>query len=242
MGRSAPGQSQVPRRQRGGGVPQLDQGGDCQEHALRSVLLPAVDRLRLEHGQPGGVAISRSCAIPDQAMENTTHLFLAMRFNCNKCHDHPFERWTQNQYYTTAGVFRADQPHARTPSTRAKRPKAPRCRARCRWSRSSRTEDAGRGQERADRPDAHRARSRSRIPACLTPRRRRREQLAKWITSKDNPYFAKSYVNRVWSYLLGVGHHRAGRRHPRRQPADQSATARPADRGVHQEQLQRASS
>src|SRR5262249_29579541 len=33
----------------------------------------------------------------------------------------------------------------------------------------------------------------------------RREQLAKWITSKDNPYFAKSYVNRVWSYLLGVG-------------------------------------
>src|SRR5438105_2885938 len=33
----------------------------------------------------------------------------------------------------------------------------------------------------------------------------RREQLARWITSKDNPYFAKSYVNRVWSYLLGVG-------------------------------------
>ena len=29
--------------------------------------------------------------------------------------------------------------------------------------------------------------------------------MAKWITSKDNPYFAKSYVNRVWSYLLGVG-------------------------------------
>ena len=33
----------------------------------------------------------------------------------------------------------------------------------------------------------------------------RREQLAHWITSKDNPYFAKSYVNRLWSYLLGVG-------------------------------------
>jgi hypothetical protein len=33
----------------------------------------------------------------------------------------------------------------------------------------------------------------------------RREQLARWITAKDNPYFAKSYVNRVWSYLLGVG-------------------------------------
>jgi hypothetical protein len=33
----------------------------------------------------------------------------------------------------------------------------------------------------------------------------RREQLARWIASKENPYFAKSYVNRLWSYLLGVG-------------------------------------
>ena len=40
------------------------------------------------------------------------------------------------------------------------------------------------------------------MPDAQAPRR---EQLAKWIASKDNPYFAKSYVNRVWSYLLGVG-------------------------------------
>ncbi len=38
-------------------------------------------------------------------MENTTQLFLAVRFNCNKCHDHPFERWTQDQYYQTAAYF-----------------------------------------------------------------------------------------------------------------------------------------
>ena len=38
-------------------------------------------------------------------MENTTHLFLGVRFNCNKCHDHPFERWTQDQYYQTAAYF-----------------------------------------------------------------------------------------------------------------------------------------
>ena len=42
---------------------------------------------------------------PDAIMENTTHLFLATRFNCNKCHDHPFERWNQNQYYETAAFF-----------------------------------------------------------------------------------------------------------------------------------------
>src|SRR6202011_2271453 len=33
----------------------------------------------------------------------------------------------------------------------------------------------------------------------------RRQQLAHWITSTENPYFAKSQVNRLWSYLLGVG-------------------------------------
>ena len=33
----------------------------------------------------------------------------------------------------------------------------------------------------------------------------RREQLAAWITSPDNPYFARSYVNRLWGYLFGVG-------------------------------------
>ncbi len=42
---------------------------------------------------------------PELIMENTTHLFLAVRFNCNKCHDHPFERWTQDQYYQTAAFF-----------------------------------------------------------------------------------------------------------------------------------------
>ena len=42
---------------------------------------------------------------PTEAMENTTHLFLAVRFSCNKCHDHPFERWTQDQYYQTAAYF-----------------------------------------------------------------------------------------------------------------------------------------
>ncbi len=42
---------------------------------------------------------------PEETMENTTQLFLAVRFNCNHCHDHPFERWTQGQYYHLAAYF-----------------------------------------------------------------------------------------------------------------------------------------
>ena len=51
------------------------------------------------------VRISKRSARPKALMENTTQLFLATRFNCNKCHDHPFERWTQDQYYHLAAYF-----------------------------------------------------------------------------------------------------------------------------------------
>ena len=43
---------------------------------------------------------------PGEAMENSTHLFLGVRFSCNKCHDHPFERWVQNNYWETPRTSR----------------------------------------------------------------------------------------------------------------------------------------
>ena len=140
-------------------------------------------------------------------MENTTQLFLAVRFNCNKCHDHPFERWTQDQYYQTGRVLRPGRP-AR-PTRRSGGQTDRRHGRRRRPSRSYEIIDdsrAGRGQARP-----HRRRSPPpKFPYASTheaARRRatRREQLAAWITSTDNPYFAKSYVNRIWGYLLGVG-------------------------------------
>ncbi|MCA9260855.1 MAG: DUF1549 domain-containing protein, partial [Planctomycetales bacterium] len=42
---------------------------------------------------------------PEAIAETSTQLFLGVRFNCNKCHDHPFERWTQAQYYELAAYF-----------------------------------------------------------------------------------------------------------------------------------------
>src|SRR6202044_2360667 len=42
---------------------------------------------------------------PSIVMENMTQVFLGIRFNCNKCHDHPFERWTQQQYYRLGAYF-----------------------------------------------------------------------------------------------------------------------------------------
>src|SRR5947208_14698378 len=42
---------------------------------------------------------------PGKITEDVSQTFLGVRFNCNKCHDHPFEKWTQNQYYEFGAYF-----------------------------------------------------------------------------------------------------------------------------------------
>ena len=141
---------------------------------------------------------------PVDAMENTTQLFLAVRFNCNKCHDHPFERWTQDQYYQLAAYF-AHVGRKASPSLPVASSAAPLSNRLCRCRKSSTT------RGRRSHARAHRQVSAPSFPYQYVirkpPRRRPRGAInwPHWITSKDNPYFAKSYVNRIWSYLLGVG-------------------------------------
>lgn len=146
---------------------------------------------------------------PAEIMENTTHLFLATRFNCNKCHDHPFERWTQDQYYETAAYF------AQTGLERDTK-------------NAAKANIGGSAVEGAkplyeivkDKPEGeikHERTGETQPPAfpyeatlakvAFTDPKKptRREKLAAWITSPDNEHFAGSYANRVWGYLLGTG-------------------------------------
>lgn len=140
---------------------------------------------------------------PDQAMENTTHLFLAIRFNCNKCHDHPFERWTQDQYYTLTSFF-AQVSRSEDPKFKGQRTQGTEVRGALPLVEI--VQDSGSGEVKHVRTGQT---VKPKFPfehaSMPQPNVARREQLAKWITAKDNPYFAKSYANRVWSYLLGVG-------------------------------------
>lgn len=125
---------------------------------------------------------------PKLVMENMTQVFLGTRFSCNQCHDHPFERWTQNQYYELAAYFadvgRRDLPDGDefvftnaspiaviNPSTN--QPASPKF------------------------PFSH--------AGVVDGNAHRREQLSQWLTAKENPYFARSIVNRYWSYFLGRG-------------------------------------
>ncbi|MCC6782365.1 MAG: DUF1553 domain-containing protein [Planctomycetes bacterium] len=141
---------------------------------------------------------------PDLAMENTTQLFLGVRFNCNKCHDHPFERWTQRDHWQLAAYF-ADVTRADVPGSDAM-PESTVMKAGQKPPAYEETIGDGSGGKVSDpngRQYAERFPFESAADAAARPTRR--AQLARWLTAKENPYFARSYVNRVWSYLLGVG-------------------------------------
>lgn len=145
---------------------------------------------------------------PLELMENTTHLFLAIRFNCNRCHDHPFERWTQDQYYDLAAYF-ADVAMKEDPHFSGQFVGGTAVMGALPLVEVIYDKEGGQVKnERTGKPVD------PKFPYAFTSAAAngsedsattRREKLAQWITSKDNPYFAKSYVNRVWSYLLGVG-------------------------------------
>jgi hypothetical protein len=140
---------------------------------------------------------------PGDVMENTTQLFLAVRFNCNKCHDHPFERWTQDQYYHMAAYFaqigRKPAPEYAGRNIGGTAVEQPLPLVEVVYDKSGGDVTHIRsGQVAAPQfPYTH--------PGQVPDHAARREQLARWITAKENPYFAKSYVNRIWGYLLGVG-------------------------------------
>ncbi len=140
---------------------------------------------------------------PAETMENTTQLFLATRFNCNKCHDHPFERWTQDQYYELAAFFAQVKLEADPASAKMKVGGTAVEGSKPLYEIIS---DKGTGEVTHVRTGAVTA------PAFpfdtsfeVAEGAGRRQQLAAWITSSDNRYFARSYVNRIWGYLTGVG-------------------------------------
>ena len=141
---------------------------------------------------------------PEDTMENTTHLFLSIRFNCNKCHDHPFEHWTQDQYYETSAFFaqlglkNAPESKGRTIGRTAVESGKPLFEV---------VYDKKEGEMIHVRTGTKTA-PKFPYPAEIKAAEKdlsRREQLARWITSRDNQYFAKAYANRLWGYLTGTG-------------------------------------
>ena len=143
---------------------------------------------------------------PDLIMENTTHLFLGIRFNCNKCHDHPFERWTQDQYYETAAYF-ARTGLRRDPESGDKNIGGTAVEGAKPLYEEVFDQDGGEIKHaRTGKQVAPEFPFSFEMASPAAPETApRRDQLATWLTDRNNPYFAMSYVNRLWAYLMGAG-------------------------------------
>lgn len=125
---------------------------------------------------------------PLDLAETTAVAFLGMSINCARCHNHPMEKWTNSQYYAFANLF-----------ARVKNKNAP-----------------GEGNvivfAASDGDLIQPASGRAQPPAPLDGEPMaiddpgdRREVLADWLVSPENPYFSRAIVNRVWSNFMGVG-------------------------------------
>jgi hypothetical protein len=126
---------------------------------------------------------------PKEQLEDVAQLFLGVRMQCAQCHHHPFERWSQDDYYSFAAFF----------------------------SQVGRKPTDTRGEDlifhKRGMATATNVKTGARLtPAALgddigeiSPDEDPRLKLADWMSSSGNPYFAKSLVNRYWKHFFKIG-------------------------------------
>ncbi len=133
---------------------------------------------------------------PSSLAETTAQLFFGIRMQCAKCHNHPFERWTQDDYYSTAAFF-ARVRQRKDPAQGAAAPKND----LAEYIYLDRTGEVVQPRTGKTMPP----RFMGGVVPQIPPGADRRAVFAKWLTSGDNPFFAKSVVNRIWYHLMGRG-------------------------------------
>ena len=139
------------------------------------------------------VAWYREVSTSTQQMEDVAQLFLGMRMACAKCHHHPFERWSQQDYYGFEAFFsqvglknskfnpNVNQPDMVYLKTNAPVSKNPRSQLD--------VKPMGLGGPELD----------------ISPYEDARQYLVDWMAAPENPFFAKALVNRYWKHFFGRG-------------------------------------
>lgn len=119
---------------------------------------------------------------------NISQIFLGVRIECAKCHNHPWEKWTQDDFYGFAAFF------ARV------------------GVKEVYENDENATVYREEGTVTHPKTKKTVTPKYLDggfepddPDRDIREALARWMTRADNPFFARAFVNRVWKHFMGRG-------------------------------------
>jgi len=124
---------------------------------------------------------------PNTVMESTTQLFLGVRFVCAHCHDHPFEQWTNKQYFELSAFFARVGIHEGAQNL--EKVVYDKDDGDIRFPKTGRVAPPDVPYGKID----------------VSTAEGRRQLLAEWLTSKDNPYFGKAISNRIWSYFFGRG-------------------------------------
>jgi hypothetical protein len=115
-----------------------------------------------------------------------SQIVLGVRIACAQCHHHPFDRWSQDDYYGMAAYF---QPLSRKATSRGEL---------LTYSGVAKATNPRTGREIPAHP------LQTPIPPSVTDGDVR-DQLAQWMTSPQNPWFARNVANRIWSHFLGRG-------------------------------------
>jgi hypothetical protein len=161
------------------------QGSNYTNPAASYLLTLGRDKTTIDNGVQDNLAHVDTGKIT----EDVSQTFLGVRFNCNKCHDHPFERWTQSQYYQFGAYF-----------------------AQVKFKKGERGDEVV-VYASHDGGEVTHPRTNLVVPPVvpygaspsLAGEPIRNRAFADWMTSPQNPLFAKSYVNRMWSYFFGLG-------------------------------------
>jgi hypothetical protein len=125
---------------------------------------------------------------PIDLAESTSVAFLGISLTCARCHNHPLEKWTQDQYYEYANLFaRVKQKDGATAGEVIVAPAA-----------EGEVIHPRRGIPLAPRPLEGE-------PISLESRADRRDAFVSWLTSPENENFDRAIVNRVWRQFLGRG-------------------------------------
>jgi hypothetical protein len=155
--------------------------------------VPLDEMVRALLGASGGSFVSPAVNFyqieetTQKTAENVAQIFLGTRLQCAQCHNHPFDRWTMDDYYSFTAFFA--QIGRKTGED----------------YRETIIFDARGGEA------THLLDGRNMKPKFLgdvetdTAGKDRRAVLAEWITSPKNPYFAVNVANRVWAHFMGVG-------------------------------------
>jgi hypothetical protein len=119
---------------------------------------------------------------------STSRIFMGVKLECAQCHDHPFARWSRSQFWEMAAFFSNMQPRVNDKDS------------------PERIVGSEPGQIRIPGSDTL---VRAKFLTGANPRwesgAEQRTLLADWLTARDNPYFARAAVNRLWAHFFGLG-------------------------------------